>query len=105
MTSRAAAALRASDSPPGSDCSYSLPVAFSQAASACQYSALNRQTQLAEPGTHGSSHTRSPAPPPSPPAPAPVPSVTCTASDSAAVTSAATSVSGLAQRRRSMASS
>ena len=109
MSSRAAAELRASTPPPGSVCSYSLPVVFSQAARACQYSALNRQMQLPDPGTHGSSQTRSGAPPPpSPPAlpptlpPAPV---TWTALDSAAVTSAATSVSGRAQRRRSTASS
>src|SRR5580700_4609126 len=110
MTSRAAAELRASDSPPGSVCSYSLLVVFSQAARACQYSALNRHTQLKDPGTHGSSQTRSPAPPlysptRGPPTPEPVARVTWTASESAAVTSPATSVSGLAQRRRSTASS
>src|SRR5580704_14874450 len=54
MSSRAASVLRASLSPPGSDCSYSRPVACSQPDSACQYSALNRQMQLSRPGTHGS---------------------------------------------------
>src|ERR1700757_1833812 len=115
ITSRAAAELRPSDLPLGSVCSYSLPVVFSHAARACQYSALNRHTQLADPGTHGSSQTRSPAPlsppPPAPtqprppppppppalprspqtlpPAPEPVPPVTRAASESAAVTSPA----------------
>ena len=55
IRSRAAAEFRASLSPPGSACSYSLPVVFSQAARACQYSALNCHTQLAEPGTQDSS--------------------------------------------------
>ena len=54
MSSRAASVFRASLSPPGSDCSYSRPVACSQPDSACQYSALNRQMQLSRPGTHGS---------------------------------------------------
>ena len=88
MVSRAAPALRASDSPPGRVCSYSRPVAFSQSTSACQNSALNRHTQLADEGAHGSSQTRSGL-----------------VSRIAAVTSAATSVSGCAQRRRSTASS
>src|SRR5208283_4359414 len=54
MSSRAASVFRASLSPPGSDCSYSRPVACSQPDSACQYSALKRQMQLSRPGTHGS---------------------------------------------------
>ena len=101
MRSRAAAEFRASLSPPGSACSYSLPVVFSQAARACQYSALNCHTQLAEPGTQDSSQTRSPAAPPRPPMPA----AAGDASASASVTSAATSASGSAQRRKSTASS
>src|SRR5271166_2873337 len=54
MSSRAASVFRASLSPPGSDCSYSRPVAWSQPDSACRYSALKRQMQLSRPGTHGS---------------------------------------------------
>src|SRR5580704_6536781 len=54
MSSRAASVFLASLSPPGSDCSYSRPVACSQPESACQYSALNRQMQLSRPGSHGS---------------------------------------------------
>ncbi len=88
MVSPAAPAFRASDSPPGRVCSYSRPVAFSQSTSACQNSALNRHTQLADEGAQGSSQTRSGL-----------------VSRIAAVTSAATSVSGWAQRRRSTASS
>src|SRR5579859_4026420 len=54
ISSRAASMFRASLSPPGSDCSYCLPVAFSHSVRACQYSALNRQMQLSWPLPHGS---------------------------------------------------
>ena len=55
MSSRTAPESRAALSPPGSARSYSRPVACSQKDSACQYSVLKRQMQLAEPGPHGSS--------------------------------------------------
>src|SRR5579859_3130311 len=85
MSSRAASVFRASLSPPGSDCSYSRPVACSQCDSACQYSWLNRQMQLSRPGTHGS--RASPGGPDSA-------SLTCAARFSGAIS---------AQRRRSKA--
>src|SRR5580692_1214231 len=54
ISSWAASVFRASLSPPGSDCSYWVPVACSHSDRACQYSALNRQMQLSRPGTQGS---------------------------------------------------